>query len=198
MYAPAVDDESASLVAYVDQQLEALRAAPYGLTEAQARSTPSRSALSVAGLVKHATHTMLGVIEVLASDEPPALDESAYGDYLAQFSLTEDESTTAVLTAFDEVRPRYLAAIAASDPDAERLAPPAPAPWHGINEPQPIRARYYLGYQVEEMARHAGHADILREQIDGAAVPTLVMTRAGAPANPFFEPFTPPPGSITA
>ena len=61
-----------------------------------------------------------------------------------------------------------------------------------------IRARYYLAHQVEEMARHAGHADILREQLDGTSVPALVMTRAGVPANAFFQPYAPSPGTITA
>ncbi|HEU5242621.1 MAG TPA: DUF664 domain-containing protein [Ornithinibacter sp.] len=169
MYAPAVHDESQTLVAYVDQQLQALRAAPYGLTEEQARSTPCRSALSVAGLLKHVTHGMRGAIRVLASDVPPPLDEAAFAD--------------------------YLAALADTDPEVERLAPPAP--WNGISEAMPIRARYYLAHQVEEMARHAGHADILREQVDGTSVPTLVMTRAGVPANPFFQPYAPSPGTIT-
>ena len=196
MYAPAVHDESETLVAYVDQQLEALRAAPYGLTEEQARSTPCRSALSVAGLVKHVTHGMRGVIRVLAAAEPPPLDQAAFTEYLASFALTDDESTTGVLADFDDVRPRYLAALADTDPDAERLAPATP--WNGISEARPIRARYYLAHQVEEMARHAGHADILREQVDGVSVPALVMTRAGVPANPFFQPYAPAPGTITA
>ncbi len=196
MYAPAVHDESQTLVAYVDQQLEALRAAPYGLTEEEARSTPCRSVLSVAGLLKHVTHGMRGAIRVLGSDVPPPLDEAAFTDYLASFSLTDEETTEGVLAAFDEVRPRYLAALGDTDPDVERLAPPAP--WSGISEAMPIRARYYLAHQVEELARHAGHADILREQVDGTSVPVLVMTRAGVPANPFFQPYAPSPGTITA
>jgi hypothetical protein len=196
MYEPAVHDESTSLVEYVDQQLEALRASAYGLTEEQARSTPCRSTLSVAGLLKHVTHGMRGAIDVLASAEPPVYDPSAYAAYQAQFSLTADETTAGVLAAFDEVRPRYLEALAATDPEAERLAPSAP--WYGIPEPRPIRARYYLGHQVEEMARHAGHADILREQVDGMAVPALVMSRAGVAANAFFQPYVPEPGTLDA
>ena len=34
--------------------------------------------------------------------------------------------------------------------------------------------------------------------VDGVSVPTLVMTRAGVPANPFFQPYVPQPGTITA
>ena len=51
---------------------------------------------------------------------------------------------------------------------------------------------------VEEFARHAGHADILREQIDGVAVPALVLTLAGAPANDFFQPYEAAPGTLLA
>ena len=58
--------------------------------------------------------------------------------------------------------------------------------------------RYYLVHQVEEMARHAGHADIIREQIDSVAVPAIVLSQAGATANDFFQPYVPGPGTIGA
>jgi hypothetical protein len=45
MYAPAQHDEVTGLVNYIDQQLAAIRAAAFGLTEKQARETPRRSAL---------------------------------------------------------------------------------------------------------------------------------------------------------
>jgi hypothetical protein len=46
------------------------------------------------------------------------------------------------------------------------------------------------------MARHAGHADIIREQIDGVAIPRIVLSAAGAPANDFFQPYVPAAGTI--
>jgi hypothetical protein len=49
---------------------------------------------------------------------------------------------------------------------------------------------------IEETARHAGHVDILREQLDGVAVPALVLTLEGMPANKFFQPYVPVPGTI--
>jgi hypothetical protein len=51
-------------------------------------------------------------------------------------------------------------------------------------------------HQIEEMARHAGHADIIREQVDGVSVPQIVISQAGAPANDFFQPYVPAPGTI--
>ena len=40
---------------------------------------------------------------------------------------------------------------------------------------------------VEEFARHTGHADIIREQIDGVKVPTLVLTLAGVSRVPWAD-----------
>jgi uncharacterized protein DUF664 len=61
------------------------------------------------------------------------------------------------------MRAQLLATVAATDPAGDTMAPPAP--WHGIFDARPIHARYYLVHLVEECARHAGHADIIREQI---------------------------------
>lgn len=197
MYPPEPHDEVTSLARYVDQQLDAIRAAVLGLTDDEATSTPCRSTLSLVGIVKHVTHGMRGAVAVIADRERrAALDESAYADYLAAFSLADGETVAEVLAEFDAARTAYLGAIAAADPDADFLAPPAP--WHGVHEPRPARLRYYLLHQVEEMARHAGHADIIREQVDGQSVPSLVMTLEGAPANQFFRPFVPRPGTIGA
>ncbi|HEU5485376.1 MAG TPA: DUF664 domain-containing protein, partial [Microlunatus sp.] len=73
-----------------------------------------------------------------------------------------------------------------------------PAPWHGMPEPQPAKLRYLLVHQIEETARHAGHADILREQLDGELVPGLQLSLEGMPANQFFTPYVPSPGTIGA
>lgn len=197
MYEPQRHDEATSLANYVDQQLSAIRAAAYGLTEQQARQTPCRSTLSVGGLIKHVTQGMEGAIRNLTegvATEP--LTQSDFARYQSGFVVADDETMAEVLAAFDTARERYLAAIAGSDPSAESVAPPAP--WQGIHDARPILTRYYLLHQVEEMARHAGHADIIREQIDGMAVPALVMTLEGVPANPFFQPYLAAPGTIGA
>lgn len=197
MYEPSRDSEVVGLIRYVDQQLSAIRASVYGLTEQQARTTPCRSALSIAGIIKHTAHGMRGVTANLRDGmAKDPLTNHDFALYLAGFVLRDDESTLDVLAQFDTARADYLAAIAASDPAAENVAPPAP--WQGIHDARPIHTRYYLVHQVEEMARHAGHADIIREQLDGCSVPSLVMTLEGAPANPFFEPYVPAAGTIVA
>ncbi|SDF90159.1 DinB family protein [Pseudonocardia oroxyli] len=197
MYAPARHDEVTGLVNYVDEQLTALRAAAFGLTEEQARATPCRSTLSVGGLVKHAAWCIRGALTRLATEvtEQP-FDAAAFAEFNDSFVVRDDETVADTLEEFDRLRAELLAAIAKSDPSAVTVAPPAP--WHGILDARPIHTRYYLVHLVEEWARHAGHADILREQIDGVSVPTLALTLAGMPASDFFTPYEPTPGTLLA
>ncbi|MGB6246175.1 DUF664 domain-containing protein [Gordonia sp. (in: high G+C Gram-positive bacteria)] len=197
MYAPARDDELTGLVNYADQQLDAIRAASFGLTEEQARLRPCRSELSIGGIIKHIVRGMRGAVSQLQGTGGEfVLDEAAFAAYMGSFALTDDETAAGVIAEFDQVRAEFLAAMRASDPDADAMAPPAP--WAGINEPRPMKNRYFMGHQIEEFARHAGHADIIREQIDGQSVPALVMSLAGAPANRFFTPYTAAPGTLLA
>ena len=196
MYAPAIDDEVTGLANYLEQQLDAIRASAIGLAEEQMRMRPCRSALSIGGIVKHATYVMRGATTRLTGDlaAPPALDGSAIAAHEASFALTDDETGAGVVAAFDAARVAYLAAFLATDPDLATVVPPAP--WFGIHDSRPANARYSLVHQIEEMARHAGHADIIREQIDGVAVPAIMLTEAGMPANDFFQPYVPAPGTV--
>lgn len=196
MYTPACDDEITGLVRYLDQQLDALRAAAVGLTEEQIRSRPCRSALSIGGLLKHVTYGMRGASERVADGSSPAVDEAGYATYMASFALADDETGAGALAEYDVARIPYLAALTAIDPSAPTIEPPSP--WFGVFDARPANSRYHLVHQIEEMARHAGHADIIREQIDGMAVPAIMLSEAGAPANDFFEPYIPAPGTIGA
>ncbi|HWA66489.1 MAG TPA: DinB family protein [Mycobacteriales bacterium] len=195
MYEPAEDDESTGLLRYLDQQLDALRASVFGLTEEQSRATPCRSALSLAGLLKHVTHGMRGATARL-NGTAAAPDADAIAAYLASFAPLPEESTESLVADFDAARADYLRVFQVADPGATAIEPPAP--WHGRFDDRPIRLRYFLVHQIEEMARHAGHADIIREQLDGTSIPALVLTVEGAPANDFFQPYSPAPGTIGA
>jgi hypothetical protein len=198
MYAPTPHNEIEGIVSYVEQQLDAIRAAAIGLTEEQARLRPCRSALSIGGLIKHATYGMRGVIERLSREGQPrsAIDEAGFVAYQASFALADDETAIDALAAFDAARVEYVAALAAADPSAPTIEDPAP--WFGILDNRPAHGRYLLVHQVEEMARHAGHADIIREQIDGVSVPAIVLTADGMPASDYFAPYVPQPDTIGA
>ena len=196
MYTPTPHSEIDGIVRYVEQQLDAIRAAAIGLTDEQARSRPCRSALSIGGLIKHVTYGMRGAADRLSGDGEPraAIDEAGFAAYQASFALADGETATDALAAFDAARVDYVAALAAADPSAPTIEDPAP--WYGIVDHRPALGRYYLVHQIEEMARHAGHADIIREQIDGISVPAIVLTADGMPASDYFEPYVPEPGTI--
>jgi hypothetical protein len=51
--------------------------------------------------------------------------------------------------------------------------------------------RWVLLHLVEEIARHAGHADIVREAIDGATMYELLAAAEGWPATEWLTPWTP-------
>jgi hypothetical protein len=197
MYAPTPHSEIDGIVSYVEQQLDAIRASATGLTEEQARQRPCRSALSIGGLIKHATFCMRGVTERLTrSGAASAIDSAAFAEYEDSFALAADESAADALAAFDAARLDYIAALAACDPSAPTVEDPAP--WYGIFDARPARSRYLLVHQIEEMARHAGHADIIREQLDGVSIPAIVLTADGLERGDFFEPYVAAPGTIGA
>ncbi|WP_018157404.1 DUF664 domain-containing protein [Demetria terragena] len=165
---PTIRTEREEILAYITEQTQALRAAASGLTEDQARETPTASALSIGGLLKHVTFVFSGPAQ-RAANPTGAMTQEEYERLLPMFEngfrLLESESFAATLEAYDAAAERYLSAIAQMDPDEEVLEPAAP--WFGRMEAVPIRARFYLLHQIEELARHAGHADIIREQLDG-------------------------------
>lgn len=188
MFIPGKYTESQVLVGYLDQQLAAIRSAAHGLTEHQARETPCRSALSIGGLIKHATYVMKQR-ERQETNPGAMLDDAAYALFMGSFALGGDETLAGALQAFDEVKAAYLADVGATDPGAGMTAPAAP--WYGISRPTDSVQRFALVHHVEEFARHAGHADIIREQIDGANAASLLMAAEGGDGNDFVQPWTP-------
>lgn len=189
MYHPALHDEATGLAEYVDNQLESLRASAYGLTEEQARLTPTRSALSIGGILKHVTFVIRPpeTYEEVSVEEGGEITEDAASAFFDTFRLLEDESLAGTLATFDEYRPQVVAWIRGSDEDEQ--IPVGPAPWYGRMESADARLRYVHVHFVEELARHAGHADIIREQIDGATSLELVLADTGQPATPFAQPW---------
>jgi Protein of unknown function (DUF664) len=183
-----VADERAGLLAYLAQQRYVLRLAAHGLTDEQARAMPSVSQLSVGGLIKHVAHTEQGWIDMILqrdrSDGQPDDD-----DYLAGFRLGPDETLADVFAFYDEVARETEAVVA--DVDLGQAVPvPKGVPWF----PADVEAwsvRWVLLHLIEETARHAGHADIVRESLDGATAFPLMAAAEGWPATPWLQPWQP-------
>lgn len=184
--------ESAALTGFLSQAIDSARAAAHGLTEEQARLTPTRSALSIGGVLKHLT--IIGPNwqrreESERGERGWELTEEDATRFYGSFALTEDETLEGVLAAYDESTTALLAAIKDTDPDADVMAPPAP--WFGRTEPSTVSARVLILHLIDEFARHAGHADVIREQIDAAQALPLTMAIHDMPANDFVAPWEP-------
>lgn len=190
MYHPAVHDEITGYAEYVDQQLEGLRASAHGLTEEQARLTPTRSALSIGGIIKHTSHVIAAPDEKEARvEEGGEITQDAYAAFMDTFALRTDETLAETIATFDRRRVAVVEWIRSLDPDADSSVPPAP--WYGLMTSSDVKMRFSIVHFVEELARHAGHADIIREQIDGATSLELLLADTGRPATPFAQPWSP-------
>jgi hypothetical protein len=168
-----VKDERDGLLQFLASQRTALKASVFGLDTDQATSAPSASALNLAGLIKHVALTERGWVRGrLAQQDVPDYD------YENGFRLVDGESVDSVLALYDEVAAETEAIVAAL-PDLDVPVPvPKGVPWF----PQDIdawSARWVLLHCIEETARHAGHADIIRESIDGSNAFVLVAKYEG-------------------
>jgi uncharacterized damage-inducible protein DinB len=193
-HVPPVADERESLIAYIDQQRDAFVSAAHGLTEEQIRLAPTAGTLSIGGLVKHVTTCERGWTERMAAapaaptppDRSLAEQARAWGDDFRVTQTDTLESLLAALAAQGEVTREVLRRV-----DLGAAVPvPRDAPWF----PKDVEAwsvRWVAMHLVEELARHAGHADIVRESIDGATMYELVAAREGWPETPWLKPWRP-------
>ena len=181
-----VADERDGLLAFLAQMRLVLRVAAYGLTEEQARAAPSVSPLSVGGLVKHCALTERSWIEIMLQRSGGG---SAQG-YERGFELGPDETLPEVLALYDQVASETEAAVAGISDMGQAVPVPKGVPWF----PADVEAwsvRWVLLHVIQETARHAGHADIIRESVDGATAFSLLAAAEGWPASPWIEPWQP-------
>jgi len=182
---PGVADEREGLLAFLAQQRSALKNAAYGLTEDQARKTTTGSVLSVGGLVKHVAGAERSWIDkVVGCDES---DPSDYEGYLASFHLGPDETLAGMLELYDGAAERTVAAMAAVADLGRPVVVPRGVPWF----PDDPSVRWVLLHLIEETARHAGHADIIRESLDGASAGSLLAAVEGWEATDWVTPWEP-------
>ena len=188
---PVIDERDA-LLAYLQQQREALRTTAYGLTEDEARVVPSASALSIGGLIKHVTQVERHWVAMIRGEL--RIDESAYED---GFRLLDGETLAGVLADFELAAQETAAAIAAESDLGRAVPVPQGVPWF----PKDVAAwsvRWVLLHLIEEIARHAGHADIVRESLDGATGFALLAAAEGWAPTPWLTPWQRVSGESTA
>lgn len=188
LHVPPVANETDAIHAFLAQAQDAFRALLHGLTPRQAAIAPSASTLSLGGLVKHVTSVQRGWLA--SAEAAPGLPAQSGGvdEYLDGFTFRETDSLDDLLSAFDEVSAAVLDGVRRLDLDA---AVPVPdAPWF----PKDVQAwsvRWVWWHLVEELTRHAGHGDIVRETVDGATMYSLVAAREGLPDLPWLPAWKP-------
>jgi uncharacterized damage-inducible protein DinB len=137
------------------------------LTDEQAAARPTASELCLGGLIKHVTDTERQWVDFIL--EGPASSrgygEAVMQEWMGRFRMTPEDTLEEVLAQYQAVADR-TDQIVRDLPDLDISHPLPEAPWYepGIH----WSARRVLLHIVAETAQHAGHADILRESIDGA------------------------------
>jgi uncharacterized damage-inducible protein DinB len=188
--APPLTEERELLLAFLAQQRDGIRYAVHGLTDEQARRTPTAGSLSAGGLLRHVTDMERSWIEMVAAapGPAPAGDADAYVD---NFTFGPDGTIADALAALDAQAAETERVVRSVADLADPVPVPRGVPWY----PDDIAAwsvRWVLLHLVEELARHAGHADIVRESIDGATMYELMAAAEGWPATDWLQPWEPP------
>ena len=154
-----------------------------GLTDDQASQSPTASSLCLGGLIKHVAAMEAQWLRFTV-EGPSAMSyalpdgvtwaDIAAGtvreypqwmiDHQQAFRMQPGETLAGILAHYEQVAAR-TAEIAAGLGDLDKTHPLPVAPWH---EPGGVQSvRQVLLHVIHETAQHAGHADILRESLDG-------------------------------
>ncbi|WP_017976463.1 DinB family protein [Actinopolyspora halophila] len=166
-----VTDDRDGLLTFLEQQRNALRAAAHGLDEQQARQRTTASTLNMATLLKHAVRTeRRWVVVQIGQRELPGLWPMT--DLEEEFRVEAHESLSGCLEAYSAVPAETERTVAeVSDLDAPLPLPPE---MRDRTDIEPFSTRWVLLHLIEETARHAGHADIIRESLDGRLAHSLM------------------------
>ena len=153
------ESERAGLRMFLDWQREALIKKVDGISDVQARMRPTASALSLLSIVKHSATWERRWFQVIVAGRscPGEWPEVEDADDEATFRLDETDSIETVVAEYREQIAAANQVLSTSDLEG----PCAFAPMSDRS------VRWVAMHLIEETARHAGHADIIRETLDG-------------------------------
>jgi hypothetical protein len=170
-----VTGERADLVETLAAHRQFLRHTVQGLTDDQARQRTTASQLTLGGLIKHVADTEKAWVDFIlegptavgggvdwgeGGEIPPAV----LAEWARKFQLLPEETLEGVLSEYAEVAKRTDELLATlPDLDASQSLPPAP--WFEKGGRRSARRVFF--HIIAETAQHAGHADIIRESLDG-------------------------------
>lgn len=158
--------EAAELLETLAHHRGFLRYTVRDLSDEQAAQRTTVSELCLGGLIKHVAEVERGWINFIV-EGPSAVGgggPEALAAHMGGFRMTPDDTLEALLAAYDEVANR-TAEVVSGLSDLDQSQPLPEAPWF----PPGARwtARRVLLHVLAETSQHAGHADIIREALDG-------------------------------
>ncbi|GHH91207.1 DinB family protein [Streptomyces capillispiralis] len=167
---PAPTGERADLLESLAKHRHFLRFTTRDLTDEQAGRRTTASQLCLGGLIKHVTAVERSWARFIL-DGPSAMPDfttmtdADWARRADEFRMLPGETLTGVLADYAETA-RRTDELVATLPDLNATHPLPKAPW---SEPGARwSARRVLLHIIAETAQHAGHADIIRESLDGA------------------------------
>ncbi|QQQ78420.1 DinB family protein [Saccharothrix sp. 6-C] len=140
---------------------EFLRVTVRGMSDEQARQTPTASELSLGGLIKHVRTVEEAWMRFAVGGAE--LMESVQSDWVNGFRMLEHETLAGLLADYEETAAKTERLLEELDLDTAHPLPVAP--WFEQGATWTVR-RVVL-HLIAETSQHAGHADIIRETIDG-------------------------------
>lgn len=163
--------EREDLITMLDGQREMFRITLRGVTEKQARRRSTVSELTLGGLLNHIARTEEHWLRIIEE-----ADESAEFDMTnaaTAYSIADDDTVEGLLTRWETAASAVDTLIRVRE-NLDDVIPLPTAPWQPEREWWTVRQ--VLLHILREVAHHSGHADIIRESIDGQ---NSTFTRAG-------------------
>ncbi|WP_433197881.1 DinB family protein [Nocardia sp. CA-107356] len=158
-----IDQEREDLILALASQRDLFRITLRGITDEQARQRTTASELTLGGLLHHIVNCERHWTKVVIErDETAELDVSEFdGEYV----MGPDETVAGLLAAWDEAA-EATAKLIRTEPDLSTSIPTPTTPW----TPERVwwSVRFTVLHVLREIAHHSGHADIIREELDGA------------------------------
>jgi uncharacterized damage-inducible protein DinB len=159
--------ERADLLETLAQHRFFLRFTTRDLDDEQAARRTTVSRLCLGGLIKHVTGCERAWVDFIlrGPEAMPGFNEETLAKHAESFEMLPGETLAGLLEQYDEVA-RRTDQVVAELPDLDVSHALPEAPWY---EPG-IRwsARRVLLHVIAETSQHAGHADIIREALDGS------------------------------
>jgi hypothetical protein len=160
--------ERVDLLQTLAKHRDFLRFTVRGMSDEQAGEHPTVSALCLGGIIKHVAAIESGWVDFIV-EGPQAMDqgtdEGSANEWLTRFQMLPEETLTGLLERYEHVAARTRDVVA-NLPNLDDGHPLPDAPW--FESGASWSARRVVLHIIAETAQHAGHADIIRESIDGA------------------------------